>query len=169
MRKLISSMNSMNRRYIITRIAKKTNNLTNITNNYSKKFCYIWNQIKRIEDSNDETSKIKSKSESSSNKYLYVDMKFGNDARELLNDGILEMSDTVSKTFGPLGKNVAIGENKNPVIVTKDGVTVAKYIKFSSRKKNLGCRLLSSISGSTNIHAGDGTTTSTVLGAEIVR
>jgi len=123
-----------------------------------KNFCYIWNKLSQ--------NKEKKKS---LNKYDYVDLKFGNEARKMISQGIIEMSHTVGKTFGPLGKNVAISEGKQPVIVTKDGVTVAKYIKFGSRKKNLGCKLLSSIAGSTNVHAGDGTTTATVLAAEIVK
>jgi hypothetical protein len=126
----------------------------------SKSFCYIWNKLA------DPEKKAKSNAK---NKYDYVNLQFGNGARKLITSGIIEMSDTVAKTYGPLGKNVAISEGRQPVIVTKDGVTVAKYIKFSSRKKNLGCRLLSSIAGSTNVHAGDGTTTSTVLAAEIVK
>jgi chaperonin GroEL len=126
-----------------------------------KNFCYIWNKMKKIKG--EDPKKIQK------NKYDYVDLKFGNEARSIITNSILEVSSTVGKTFGPLGKNVAISESDNPIIVTKDGVTVAKYIKFSSRKKNLGCRLMGSIAGSTNTYAGDGTTTSTVLAAEIVK
>ena len=126
-----------------------------------KNFCYIWNKIKKVKG---EDIKILQK-----NKYDYVDLRFGADARSIITNSILEVSSTVAKTFGPLGKNVAISERDNPIIVTKDGVTVAKYIQFSSRRKNLGCRLLGSIAGSTNTYAGDGTTTSTVLAAEIVK
>jgi chaperonin GroEL len=127
----------------------------------NKKFCFIWNKLNSNEG-------VKNKKNAAS-KYDFVDMKFGSDARKMIKSGMIEMADTVGKTYGPLGKNVAISEGKNPIIVTKDGVTVAKYIKFSSRKKNLGCKFLSSVSGSTNEHAGDGTTTSAVLGAEIVK
>lgn len=126
-----------------------------------KNFCYIWNKMKDVTGG---TNKKLQK-----NKYDYVDLKFGKDARNIISKSIYEVSSTVAKTFGPLGKNVAISEKKDPIIVTKDGVTVAKYIKFSSRKKNLGCRLIGTIAGSTNTYAGDGTTTSTVLAAEIVK
>ena len=138
-------------------------NTISLHNSYSKSFCYIWNKVKDFKNQNGENKKL------AKNKYDFVNLKFGSEARSMLVHGIIEMSDTVGKTYGPLGKNVAISEQKNPIIVTKDGVTVAKYIKFSSRSKNLGCRLLSSIAGSTNIHAGDGTTTSTVLASEIVK
>ncbi len=127
----------------------------------NKNFCYIWNQMKKISGENNKKLQ--------KNKYDYVDLKFGHEARNIISKSIYEVSSTVAKTFGPLGKNVAISERKDPIIVTKDGVTVAKYIKFSSRKKNLGCRLIGTIAGSTNTYAGDGTTTSTVLAAEIVK
>jgi chaperonin GroEL (HSP60 family) len=122
-----------------------------------KHMCYIWNKLA-----------TKSK-ELKKNKYDYTELKFGSEARDLISRGIIEMSNTVGKTYGPLGKNVAIQEHSDPVILTKDGVTVAKYIKFGSRRKNLGCRILSTSAGSTNVHAGDGTTTSTILAAEIVK
>jgi hypothetical protein len=125
-----------------------------------KQFCYIWNKLADPE---------KKAKKGGKTKYDYVGLKFGNGARGLISSGILEMSETVAKTYGPMGKNVAISQGKQPVIVTKDGVTVAKHISFGSRKKNLGCRMLSSIAASTNTHAGDGTTTSTVLAAEIVK
>jgi chaperonin GroEL len=102
------------------------------------------------------------------NKYDYVRLKFGDSARRDLLKGVLTMSTTVAKTYGPLGKNVAI-EFNDKSIITKDGVTVAKNISITKRSENIGCRLLSLVSGSTNEHAGDGTTTSTVLAGEIVR
>jgi len=126
-----------------------------------KNFCYIWNKMKNVTGENNKKLQ--------KNKYDFVDLKFGPEARDIISKSIYEVSSTVAKTYGPLGKNVAISEKKDPIIVTKDGVTVAKYINFSSRKKNLGCRLLGTIAGSTNTYAGDGTTTSTVLAAEIVK
>jgi hypothetical protein len=127
-----------------------------------RKFCYLWNKMDQISGKREKRNKV-------TNKYDYVVLKFGSEARKILTNGIQEMSETVAKTFGPLGKNVAISELNDPGFVTKDGVTVAKYIKFSNRQKNLGCKLLSSIAGSTNEFAGDGTTTSTILGGEIVK
>jgi chaperonin GroEL len=102
------------------------------------------------------------------NKYDYIRLKFGNRARKDLLKGVLTMSMTVAKTYGPLGKNVAIEQNEKSII-TKDGVTVAKNIQLTKRSENIGCRLVSLVPGSTNEYAGDGTTTSTVLAGEIVR
>jgi chaperonin GroEL len=115
------------------------------------------------------TFEIETKEEKKkNNKFDFVKLKFGDHARKDLLTGVLTMSNTVAKTYGPLGKNVAIEQN-DIGIVTKDGVTVAKNISKSKRSENLGCKLLSQVSGSTNEYAGDGTTTSTVLAGEIVR
>lgn len=53
--------------------------------------------------------------------------------------------------------------------VTKDGVTIAKSIYLSSREEELGCKLVKSGSGTTNVFAGDGTSSSVVLTRELVR
>lgn len=123
-------------------------------------FAYIWREI---------GDKIGFVPKRKQNKYDYVDLKFGSEARNILCKSIEKMGWTVATTYGPLGQNVAIGEGKDDIIVTKDGVTVAKHISFGNRKQQLGCLLLSSIAGNTNEYAGDGTTTSTVLAAEIVK
>ena len=48
-------------------------------------------------------------------------------------------------------------------IITKDGVTVAKFIDLEDPVMNAGAQLVKQASAKTNIDAGDGTTTSTVL------
>jgi len=45
--------------------------------------------------------------------------------------------------------------NRNPR-VTKDGVTVAKSIKFKDKAKNLGADLIKQVAKATNTTAGDG-------------
>jgi chaperonin GroEL len=102
------------------------------------------------------------------NKFDYVRLAFGSEARQKILKGVTAMSDTVSATYGPLGKNVLIDYDNKPVI-TKDGVTVAKNVQLTARSENIGCRMLSVCSGSTNEYAGDGTTTSTVLAGEIIK
>ena len=82
---------------------------------------------------------------------------------------MLSVSDNVKITFGPLGKYFVINNYEDCPIITKDGVTVAKYIDYKSRKDSLGVKLLSSISNSTNKYAGDGTTTSTVLAGQLIK
>lgn len=54
------------------------------------------------------------------------------------------------------GCNVIIERNHKDPKVTKDGVTVAKSIKFHDRAKNLGAELVKQVAKATNTAAGDG-------------
>lgn len=52
--------------------------------------------------------------------------------------------------------------------ITKDGVTVLKSIMIEQREREMGAKLLKRSTGATNIFAGDGTTTSSILSREIL-
>lgn len=58
-------------------------------------------------------------------------------------------------------------ENGDPKI-TKDGVTVVKSIFEQRRDHDLGAKLLKRVANNTNVFAGDGTTTSTIISKELV-
>ena len=53
--------------------------------------------------------------------------------------------------------------------ITKDGVTVVKSIVEPVRAEDMGARLMKKVAGNTNIYAGDGTTTSTLLANELLK
>lgn len=93
-------------------------------------------------------------------------MKQLNNGIELTNKivkGANLLADYVGTTLGPKGKNVILKTSgKNPII-TKDGVTVAKFFELQDPFENLGAEVIKQASSQTNIEAGDGTTTSTVL------
>lgn len=82
-------------------------------------------------------------------------------------NGIDTLANAVKSTLGPNGKNVIIKKNKER-IVTKDGVTVAKNIKFEDEYENLGADIIKESAIRTNELAGDGTTTSTILAQKII-
>jgi len=90
----------------------------------------------------------------------------GKDSREKLLKGVNSLADAVKVTLGPRGRNVIIQRDGTPHI-TKDGVTVAKSIEFSDASINLGAQIIKEASQQTADHAGDGTTTSTVLAQHI--
>ncbi|WP_302054171.1 chaperonin GroEL [Sphingomonas tagetis] len=97
------------------------------------------------------------------------DIRFSRDARESIARGVDLLADAVRVTLGPKGRNVVLDRGYGAPHVTKDGVTVAKAIEFSDRFANLGAQLLQSVAARTQDHAGDGTTTATVLAQAIVR
>ena len=86
----------------------------------------------------------------------------GKESREKLLNGVNQLADAVKVTLGPRGRNVII-EREGAPHITKDGVTVAKSIEFSDSTMNLGAQIIKEAAQQTADHAGDGTTTSTVL------
>jgi chaperonin GroEL len=96
-------------------------------------------------------------------------IEFGAEARKKLVKGIDTLADAVVATLGPNGRNVVYVEN-GMVVSTKDGVSVAKTIsELEDPIENLGAQLVKQAAIKTADHAGDGTTTSTLLARELVK
>ena len=83
--------------------------------------------------------------------------------------GVNKLADNVGSTMGPRGRNVILKEAGKRPIVTKDGVTVAKFVDFDDPFENLAAQIVKQASQTTNDLAGDGTTTATVLTRAIYR
>lgn len=92
---------------------------------------------------------------------------FDVDAQDKLKKGVSKITKAVGTTMGPQGKLVLIEKNGEPPHLTKDGATVAKYAELTDRVESLGAQLLKQASENTATIAGDGSTTATVLAAEI--
>lgn len=93
---------------------------------------------------------------------------FDEEARVALKRGADTLANAVKVTLGPRGRNVVIQKSFGAPLVTCDGVTVAKEIELEDPYENMGAQLLESIATKTNDIAGDGTTTATLLGQEIL-
>ena len=93
---------------------------------------------------------------------------FDEEARVALKRGADTLANAVKVTLGPRGRNVVIQKSFGAPLVTCDGVTVAKEIELPDPYENMGAQLLESIATKTNDVAGDGTTTATLLGQEIL-
>ena len=94
---------------------------------------------------------------------------FDTPMRDRLMSGIEAVASAVASTLGPSGRTVLIEQEFGNALITKDGVTVARSIDLADKVENVGASLIKSIASKTNDQAGDGTTTSTVLAAEMVR
>jgi len=92
----------------------------------------------------------------------------GQQARKKLQEGIQILTDAVSSTMGPAGRNVII-EHEHRSIMTKDGVSVARSITLEDKEQNIGAQLVKEVAVNTEQEAGDGTTTSTVLANAIFK
>ena len=96
-------------------------------------------------------------------------IKFGEDARKSLLEGVNKLADTVKVTLGPKGRNVVLDKSYGAPLITNDGVTIAKEIELEDKFENMGARLVKEVSTKTNDVAGDGTTTATVLAQAMIK
>lgn len=93
----------------------------------------------------------------------------GKKAVASLKQGLDLAVDTVGATLGPKGRCVIIqGEEGDPPVVTKDGVTVSKAVDPVDPVERMGAQLVREAASRTNDEAGDGTTTASVLTGALV-
>jgi len=97
------------------------------------------------------------------------EVKFSNQARTHLIEGVNILADAVKVTLGPKGRNVVLDRSFGAPTVTKDGVSVAKEIELKDKFGNMGAQMLKEVASKTSDVAGDGTTTATVLAQSIIR
>ena len=97
------------------------------------------------------------------------DIRFREEARSAMLQGVNTLANAVRVTLGPKGRNVVIGKKFGSPLITKDGVTVAKEIELRDKYENMGAQMVKEVATKTNDIAGDGTTTATVLAQAIFR
>lgn len=97
------------------------------------------------------------------------ELRFREDARRAMLEGVNVLANAVRVTLGPRGRNVVIDKKFGSPLITKDGVTVAKEIELKDKYQNLGAQMVREVASKTNDTAGDGTTTATVLAQAIYR
>lgn len=90
-------------------------------------------------------------------------IQFWEQARQSMLDGMEIVSNTVSVTMGPKGRNVVLEKEYGTPLVTNDGVTIAKEIELEDKFQDMWAQLIIDAADRTNSLAGDGTTTATVL------
>ena len=96
-------------------------------------------------------------------------LKFSEEARRALEDGVNQLANTVKVTLGPKGRNVVLDKKFGSPVITNDGVTIAKEIELEDPFENMGAQLVKEVATKTNDVAGDGTTTATLLAQAIIR
>ena len=90
--------------------------------------------------------------------YSPKDIRFGDQGREKLISGIQKIAGAVKSTLGPRGNTVLIESvnHTGSIIVTKDGVTVAKAVDLLDPVENLAVRMMKEAADKTATNAGDG-------------
>ena len=97
------------------------------------------------------------------------ELKFREEARNAMLQGVNVLANAVRVTLGPKGRNVVLGKKFGSPVITKDGVTVAREIELKDKYENMGAQMVREVAVKTNDKAGDGTTTATVLAQAIFR
>ena len=97
------------------------------------------------------------------------ELKFNDSARTGIRAGVEQLSEAVKSTLGPRGRTVVIEKEYGEYHSTKDGVTVAKEVILEDPLENAGAQIVKEVAQQTNDEAGDGTTTATVLAAEMIK
>lgn len=90
-------------------------------------------------------------------------IKFSEEARNSLKDGVNKLAEAVKITLGPKGRNVILDKGFGAPTITNDGVSIAKEIEFEDKFANMGAELIKEVATKTNDAAGDGTTTAILL------
>ena len=88
---------------------------------------------------------------------------------EKILNGVNILTDNVASTLGPRGRNVILQTTGDTPVITKDGVTVAQFVSLEDPFENAAAEVIKQAASQTNLMAGDGTTTATVLAREILR
>ena len=96
-------------------------------------------------------------------------IKYDEEARRAILNGVNTLADAVKITLGPKGRNVIIDRSYGAPNVTKDGVTVAREIELEDKFENMGAQMVKEVASKTSDVAGDGTTTATILAQAIFR
>jgi len=97
------------------------------------------------------------------------DVRFGEDARNKMMNGVNILANAVKVTLGPKGRNVVLDKSFGAPTVTKDGVSVAKEIELENKFENMGAQMVKEVASKTSDVAGDGTTTATVLAQRMLK
>jgi len=90
--------------------------------------------------------------------------------QDRLMSGVRKIAKAVKSTLGPMGQTVLIESENHTrgIVVTKDGVTVAKSIVLDDPIENLAVTMMKEASEKTANSSGDGTSTSVVLAEAII-
>jgi chaperonin GroEL len=99
----------------------------------------------------------------------HKELKYQEEARGALQDGVDAVANAVKVTLGPKGRYVVLDKKFGAPTITNDGVTIAREIEVEDVFQNQGAQLVREVATATNDVAGDGTTTATLLAQIIVR
>ena len=90
--------------------------------------------------------------------------KLGNEGREAIKNVARNVGDILGKTLGPAGRNYFL-----PSGITNDGRTIVSHIRFKDECEDSVSLAFHEMARQTDKDAGDGTTTTMVIGAQLAQ
>jgi len=110
------------------------------------------------------------------------EITYSDSIRQSMLRGIDRLADAVKVTLGPKGRNATMHQKAGlrdadysdradanaPVLITNDGVTIARSIVLEDPLENMGAEFLKEAATTVNDEAGDGTTTAVLLAQSIL-
>lgn len=90
--------------------------------------------------------------------------KLGNEGRETIKSVARQIGDILGKTLGPAGRNYFL-----PTGITNDGRTIVSHIRFDNECEDQTALAFHEMARQTDKDAGDGTTTTMVIGAQLIQ
>lgn len=102
------------------------------------------------------------------NPNIVKNLHLDKEGRDRVIAGANKLAKAVGSTLGASGRTVLIEDEYGNVQSTKDGVSVASYITLTDEVENLGATLIKQAAKKTADVAGDGTTSATILAAELI-
>ena len=76
-------------------------------------------------------------------------IKYKEEARKMLKNGIDKVANAVKVTLGPKGRNVVLDAGFGVPTITNDGVTIAKDIELEDKIENLGAEIVKEVATKT--------------------
>ena len=73
------------------------------------------------------------------------EVRFGDDARAKMLNGVNILANAVKVTLGPKGRNVVLDKSFGSPTITKDGVSVAKEIELEDKFENMGAQMVKEV------------------------
>ncbi|HJU24666.1 MAG TPA: TCP-1/cpn60 chaperonin family protein, partial [Casimicrobiaceae bacterium] len=70
------------------------------------------------------------------------DVRFGENVRNKMVNGVNVLANAVKITLGPKGRNVVLERSFGAPTITKDGVSVAKEIELKDKFENMGAQMV---------------------------
>ena len=75
------------------------------------------------------------------------DVRFGENARNRMVNGVNILANAVKITLGPKGRNVVLERSFGAPTITKDGVSVAKEVELKDKFENMGAQMVKEAHG----------------------